>query len=325
MSDVRSCETTVDETPSIAVIDGDTPRNRVEEEIGKVPQWRGQSIRYTPVTGGLSNSNWRIDVEGDKTPYFLKIPGDGSSEYVDFVNSHEASRRAGESGVGPRVVSINEETGVEIIEFLESYRACTNSDLKNLDIARQIISLYLELHAGAPLPHTKTIFDSVDAYLEQVKHLGVVLPHFSGKVLKEYETAKAAFLASGLNIVPCHNDPMPGNFLIADGLPMRMIDYEFASNNESSYELAVMVTEYFYDEQKLLACIETYCGNTAWSTVSRIQVACAVADVNWGLWACVKRQYDERPFDYYKYGSWKLGRARAKMNDPRWGSWLRAL
>jgi len=75
-------------------------------------------------------------------------------------------------------------------------------------------------------------------------------------------------MASGLDLVPCFNDPMPGNFLIsqdpvADPKPMRLIDYEFASNNERSYELGVLFAEMFYDEQLTLSLIEQYCGNRA--------------------------------------------------------------
>jgi thiamine kinase-like enzyme len=299
---------------------------KVEQAISEVSQWRDAQVRYQPVAGGLSNSNWRIDVVDDPTVYFLKVPGEGSAAYVDRANAHAAARRASDSGIGPRVVSLNERTGVEIIEFLQAHRACTNADLKDLEVARQIIDLYRRFNAAEPLPHTKTIFDSVDGYLEQVSQLSIILPEYANRVLLEYCNAKNAFAASGLDIVPCHSDPMPGNFLISDTAPMRMIDYEFAGNNERAYELAVMVTEYFYDEAKLLECVEAYYGNTDWATVSRVQVACAVADVNWGLWACVKRRYDpESSFDYYKYGVWKLFRARSKMADPRWGDWLRSL
>lgn len=268
-----------------------TPLGMVREAVSRIPQFDGAVTNFRPVPGGLSNSNWRLDVEGDPVSYFVKIPGDGAEEYVDFENSHAAARRASDSGVGPRVVWADDESGVEVIEFLQGYRACTNADLKDMNISRQVIDLYRRFHDGPPLPHTKTIFDTVDNYLGQVARLGVRLPDFADRLLVEYRNARVAFMASGLDLVPCHNDPMPGNFLIADGVPMRMIDFEFAANNESAYELAVMVTEYFYDEARLMASIEAYAGRSDPHTVARVQVACAVADVNWGLWGCLKRQY----------------------------------
>ncbi|WOP17740.1 choline kinase family protein [Raineyella sp. LH-20] len=306
--------------------DARTPEERrVEEAIAAIAEWRSAEVSFCPVSGGISNSNWRIDVVGDPVAYFLKIPGEGSEEYIDRVNSHEAARRAGAMGIGPRVVHVDSETGVEVIEFLEGYRACTNADLKNIDIARRIIGRHREFQASGLLPHTKTVFDTIDGYVQQIHTLGVRLPNFAGRVLAEYASARDAFMASGLDIVPCHNDPMPGNFLVAEGRPLRMIDFEFAANNERAYELAVMTTEFFYDEPTLLACVEELYGETSWKTVARVRVAGAMADVNWGLWAFLKRQYDTSTFDYYKYGAWKLDRARATMNDVRWGQWLHSL
>jgi thiamine kinase-like enzyme len=132
--------------------------------------------------------------------------------------------------------------------------------------------------------------------------------------------------ASGLDLVPCHNDPMPGNFLIAPGKPMKLVDYEFSSNNDRAYELAVMVTEMFYGEQQTLELIEDFYGTADWSMTSRVHVCSALADIKWGLWGCVNHQLTSAwDFDYHKYGIWKLMRARMKMADPRWALWVNAL
>jgi hypothetical protein len=57
--------------------------------------------------------------------------------------------------------------------------------------------------------------------------------------------------------------------------------------------------------------------------LARVHVGMALADVKWGLWGCVNsRLNDSWDFDYYKYGAWKLARARMTMADPRWGAWL---
>jgi thiamine kinase-like enzyme len=119
---------------------------------------------------------------------------------------------------------------------------------------------------------------------------------------------------------------MPGNFLIADAKPMKMIDFEFASNNDRAYELALLVTEMFYDEQQTLELIEAYYGSAAWSLIARVHVFGALADIKWGLWGCVNHKLNSAwDYDYHKYGVWKLMRARLKVADPRWPFWLSAL
>ena len=306
---------------------GQTPEElKVEECLRDLTEWSGREIRYSPVTGGLQNSNWRIDVAGESIAYFLKVPGEGTDEFIDRDNSHVAAMRAGELGISPRIVRFYPDTGIEIVEFLEGYRACTNGDLKRWQTTESVLRLHKAFQQIEKLPVTKTIFDLTDEHLEQVREMGVQVPPFTSTLLREYSAAKAAFYASGLDIVPCHNDPMPGNFLIAPGKPMQLVDFEFASNNERSYELAVAVTEFFYDEQTTLQCVEEMYGSARWDAVARLHVVSAVGDLKWGLWGCVNQTLNTAwDFDYYKYGAWKLARARTKIADPRWGQWLHAL
>jgi thiamine kinase-like enzyme len=299
---------------------------QVEAAVAAIDPWQGKRIDYAPVLGGLQNSNWRITVEGTDTRYFLKIPGAGSDTFIDRVLANEAARRAGEKGIGAELVHFDPDSGVEVIEFLEGYRACTNGDFKDVAIPHQIIDIYRVLHEGELLTVTKTMFDMIDEHLAQVGELGVRLPDDAELILGEYQTAKSALLASGLDLAACHNDPMPGNFLVADDKPMKLVDYEFASNNERAYELALLTTEMFYTEERIIELVEDFYGRTDFSLLARVQVCGALADTKWGLWACVNQQLSSAwDFDYHKYGCWKLMRARLKMSDPRWPFWLKAL
>ncbi|WP_029117841.1 choline/ethanolamine kinase family protein [Mycobacterium sp. URHB0044] len=299
---------------------------QVEAVLGLITPWQGRTLEYAPVFGGLQNSNWRITVEGADKRYFLKIPGAGSDAFIDRNLANEAARRAGERGIGAELVYFDPESGVEVIEFLEGYRACTNGDFKSPDTPRRIVDIYRVLHRGDLLSGTKTMFDMIDEHLAQAGEIGVRLPADAELILGEYQVAKSALLASGLDLVACHNDPMPGNFLIGDGLPMKLVDYEFASNNERAYELALLTTEMFYGEEQLLNLVEDFYGRTDFAVLARVQVCGALADVKWGLWACVNQQLNSTwDFDYHKYGYWKLMRARLKMADPRWPFWLKAL
>lgn len=298
----------------------------VEQALDAVPEWSGAQIRYSPVHGGLQNQNWRLDVEGDPQPYFLKIPGAGTDEFVDRTNAHVAAKRAGELGISPRIVHFDPATGIEIIEFMEGYRACTNADMKDPEIVSSIIGLYRSFGSVEPLPATKTIIDMVEEHWAQARRMEVPLPDFFPLVQREYQAARSALEASGLDIVPCHNDPMPGNFLTRPGAPMKLVDFEFSSNNERAYELAVMTTEFFFDDRRWAECVEEYYGTADWPTLSRVYVCGFLADVKWGLWGIVNAKLNQGwDYDYHKYGAWKLLRAATKAVDPRWGSWLSSL
>jgi thiamine kinase-like enzyme len=231
-------------------------------------------------------------------------------------------------GIAPEVVFFDAQDGLEVSEFIEGYRACTNGDFGDAAIQSDVLGLYRRLHAGPKLSLTKTIFDMIEEHVEQGRELGSHFPHDMSWIMHRYGQAKAAFMASGLDLVPCFNDPMPGNFLIgaesnASPKPMRLIDYEFASNNERSYELGVLFAEMFFDEHLTEALIEQYLGAVRPEMVARVIVNRALADVKWASWAVVNRKLKDWDFDYQKYGVWKYMRARDVMYDPRWETWLR--
>lgn len=310
--------------------EGTTVHERnVEAAIARVPQWRGRTALYGSLVGGLMNQNWLVDIEGDPRRYFVKVPGEGSEIFINRVTANEAARNAHAMGVAPEVVFFDPKDGLEVSEFLEGYRACTNADFGDATIQADALALYRQVHAGPRLGQTKTIFDMIEEHIDQGRALGSAFPVDMPWLEHRYRQAKAAFMASGLDLVPCFNDPMPGNFLIsADAAapkPMRLIDYEFASNNERSYELGVLFAEMFYDERLTERLVEQYLGEHRPAMVARVVVNRALADLKWASWAVVNRKLKTWDFDYQKYGAWKYMRARDILVDPRWDSWLRTV
>lgn len=305
----------------------DTIKEQVNAAINAVPGWSSDSVEVQPLVGGLLNSNWLAKHDGKV--YFVKVYGVGSENFVDRDLSIEAAKQAHALGIAPQVLHYDNSTGLEVVEFLTEYQASTSSDFADKKYLESVIDLYAAFNGGKPLAATKTIFEMTDEHIEQGNDVGALRPTDFPWLLKQYEKAKSAFTASGLDIVPCHNDPMPGNFMvklegdkIAD---MKLIDYEFASNNERAYEIGVFLGEVFVDEKTSLELIERYYGKVTSEIVARIWVARAVADMKWGSWAVQQRQLSEWDFDYQKYGIWKYARARMLFNDPRWDDWLRTL
>lgn len=300
----------------------------LEAAVGRVASWQGRSLTYAPLIGGLMNQNWVVRVADDPRSYFVKVPGAGSEMFINRSVANEAARNAHAIGVAPEVIFFDATDGVEISEFLTGYRACTNSDFTNPAIQTAVLGIYRSVHGGPLLAETKTIFDMIEEHVEQGRDLGAHFPPAMPWILHRYEQAKAAFLASGLDLVPCFNDPMPGNFLLdvsGQARPMKLIDYEFASNNERTYELGVLFAEMFYDEATTIRLAEQYCGRNDASIIARIMVNRALADVKWASWAVVNRKLNSWDFDYQKYGIWKYMRARQVMMDPRWDAWLAAV
>lgn len=297
----------------------------VEAAIVQVKAWKGRRLRYRPVLGGISNTNFRIEVEDDPRGYFLKIPGRGTEMFIDRKAAMAASKQAETIGIGPKTFDYLAHMDIEIAEFIEGRRPSTHRDFADPAIRMQAVRTYRRFHEAPALPLTKTVFDMIEEHYEQARSLGGYFPPDHAWLHRQYLQARAALEASGLDLVACFNDPMPGNFLIGDDKSIKLIDFEYASNNERLYDLAVWSGEMFFSEEVDQEIIEEYFGRYDKGRHARFIVHKALADIKWSTWAMVQNRISTLDFDFYKYGIWKHMRARSIINDPRWPLFLKKL
>jgi thiamine kinase-like enzyme len=300
-----------------------TPAERdAEAAIAAIPLFQDRHLTYSMIAGGISNSNWRVEVSGHDRAYFMKIPGKGSELFIDRKAANQAARLAHARGIGAEVVYFDPGSGLEVTEFMEGYRASTNVDFLNREVWSRVTDLYREFHTCPPLMITRTIFDMVEEHIAQADEFKATLPQDFALLHEKYEAAKSAFTASGLDITACFNDPMPGNFLLSADNQVKLVDFEWASNNERYYDLGVWIGEMFYRDEIVEEIARRYFKSDAKQHPARLTVMRAVADFKWALWAMVQERISLLDFDYHKYGVWKFMRARLYMNDHRWTNWL---
>lgn len=303
---------------------GTDAEREIEAAIKVVVPWRGRDLRYRPVLGGISNSNWRVEIDASEA-YFVKIPGRGTEMFIDRTAAIAASRQAESIGVGPRTFDYLDHQGIEIAEFVEGRRPSTHRDFAHASMRREALRVYRRFHDAPLLPLTKTVFDMIDEHKRQVEELAGAIPPDLAWLDRQYRLARAALEASGLDLVPSFNDPMPGNFLIAEDRSILLIDFEYASNNDRVYDLAIWSGEMFFPEAVDREIIETYFGRCDDALYARLMVHKALADIKWSTWAMVQNRISTLDFDFYKYGIWKYMRARSIICDPRWPGYLKAL
>lgn len=308
-----------DKKPGQAQTDAE---RQLERGLAKAALFQGHELSYRPVPGGISNTNFRVRTAGDGREYFVKIPGAGTEMFIDRVAAFDASRKAGKMGIGPKVYDDLSEDGIEINDFIQDRRSCTNSDFADPAARLAVIGAYRRFHGIEPLILTKTVFDMIEEHEAQVRELGGWLPPDYLWLKKQYHLARAALEASGLDLRPCFNDPMAGNFMIDAAGSIMLIDYEYASNNDRCYDLGIWFGEMFFAKPVEQELIEAYFGTFREDIYARVIIHKALADIKWALWSFVQQRVSTLDFDFFKYGAWKLLRGRAIMRDPRWVEYL---
>src|SRR2546429_1762584 len=90
---------------------------RAEEAAKRVSLWKGRPVVISPLSGGLTNENYLVDVEG--TRYVMRLPGQ-STELLSIDRENEVynTKAAATTGIGPQVLEHVAGLDVMVLEFI---------------------------------------------------------------------------------------------------------------------------------------------------------------------------------------------------------------
>src|SRR5215211_9551971 len=146
----------------------------IEEAVAKIPEWKDKPVSITPLSGGLTNSNFKVEVEG--VPYFVRVPG-ASTELlaVNRENEYYNSKAAYEAGVGPKVLHYLPEQSVMVLEFLNG-QTMSKDSLNEPGMPTRMAQAIKKLHAGPRFLTDFNMFRLTEYYLSLCKERETPIP-----------------------------------------------------------------------------------------------------------------------------------------------------
>lgn len=291
----------------------------IEDAIAKVGMWRGRPARAERIAAGITNLNWRILLEDTNEVFFLKIHGPGTESFIDREVAHEAAIKAGEAGIAPRLLFYDPLHGIEVYEYLQGYRSCGVSDTQHPAIRENIVRAYKAVHSTQSLSVAKDGFAQLDRHLVRLRQMGAEFPHDFEHMLWQRERAERAVRAAGMDLVACFNDGYVSNYMFNDSMEVKIIDWEYAANNDPYWDLTMFSWENFYlDDKSRCELIEIYDGTYREEIAARMHLYIGMVSIVWGLWATYQSMTSSIPFDFGKYADLIFARGRMAMNVPAW-------
>ena len=292
----------------------------IEEVIAAIPAWAGRRVHAEEIAGGLTNRNYRVDVDGE--PCFVRVPGaDTGLLAVDRANELANSRAAAEAGVGPRVLHHLPAWDVMVLEWLPG-RTLSNETASDPDMPRRIAEALRRLHAG---PRFRDDFDMVrlsERYLGVVDERGIRIPAGYREHMAFLPPIEAALAARPLPSVPCNNDLLAANYL-DDGTRIRIVDYEYSGNNDPTFELGNTCQELGWDDVRVEALCAAYFGAATEALLARMRLQMIMSDVGWTLWAAIQGAVSAIDYDFWGWAEERWARASGAMDGPDFERWLR--
>ncbi len=271
----------------------------------------------TPTTrlGGLTNVNHLFELDGAK--YVLRIPGAGTSEYIDRAAEAVAARSAANAGVNAGVVYFDANDGLMITSFVEGAATMSAERFRDLDAVGRAGRAFHQLHTrAAPFATDFDLFGMIDDYKRLLADKGATLPDGYAELQETAEATRAALEATARPFVPSHCDPLCENFLDT-GERMYVIDYEYSGNNDPMWDLGDLSVEGEFGPEQDAALLHAYFGGEPPAAeVGRMVAYKAMCDLLWTLWGVIQHANGNTADDFWAYATGRFDRCARLMNDP---------
>jgi thiamine kinase-like enzyme len=292
----------------------------IDEVVNKISDWDGKNIIITPLSGGLTNANFKVEV--DDVPYFVRVPG-ASTELlaVNRDNEYHNSKAAFVAGVGPKVIHHIPEYNAMVLEFLKGKTMSKDSLNEPGQPARMADSIK-RLHAGPRFLLDFNMFRLTEYYLSLCRDRAIKIPDGYLDRIPTINRIEQAMNINPLDTVPCNNDLLAENY-IDDGKQLWLIDYEYSGNNDPTFELGNTCQEMQFSNSQIEEVCAAYFGDVNSSMIARMKLNMIMSDVGWGLWAAIQAKISTIDFDFWGWAIERWSRAVEKMDSMEFVGWLK--
>ena len=292
----------------------------IEEVVAAVQAWRGRRVAIEQLSGGLTNLNYAVTVDGERM--FVRVPGaDTSILAVDRTNELHNTRAAAETGIGARVVHALPEAGVIVLEWIDG-PTMSNEAFSEEGMPERVASSLRRLHASAPFLHDFDMFRLTERYLRVVAEREIPIPAGYLERVDRLPELEAALRARPLPPVPCHNDLLAENYL-DDGTDLRIVDYEYSGNGDPAFELGNTCQELGWDDGRVERLCAAYFGAATPALLARMRLNMVMSDMGWTLWAAIQARISRIEFDFWRWAEVRWSRAAAGLDSDDLARWLR--
>ncbi len=294
----------------------------LEDALARIPQWRNKEISVTELSGGITNKNYRVEVNGES---FVIRLGGANTEHLGIDRNVEriATAAAASLGIAPEVIYFIEPEGYLVTRFIggRPLPAPEVTQPKNL---KRVVAALKQIHALPAIPKTFSPFRIVKDYEQTAKAHGVnSFPSNFDYLLSKMREVESAFNKEPFTPKLCHNDLLNENFL--DDGRLRIIDWEYAGMGDVFFDLAnFAVNHQLNDEQDRLLLI-LYFGEATLKRLARLKLMEIMSDFREAMWGMVQQGISTLDFDFRGYADKHFARMTGSFEEARFGEWLKEL
>lgn len=255
---------------------------------------------------GMTNRSYLV--EFDKKKYIVRVPGEGTQQLISRKKEKEVYDLLSEKQVSDEIIYLNPENGYKVSCFLENSRCVDALNHEDVELAMSCLRRFHTL--GLKANHDFDLFKQREFYESLRQGVSSVYEDYD-EVKSRCQELKNYLDTFSPEWTLCHIDAVPDNFLLysnpVDGTQeIRMIDWEYAGNQDPLVDLAMFIVYASYDEENMLSLLETYFQRRPTDLeIARLFGYVAVCGLLWSDWCEYKAlkgvEFKDYPLVQYNY------------------------
>lgn len=267
-------------------------------------------------TGGLTNYNYLMHIQG--RDYVIREPGILTEIMIDRTTEQKNTQLISSLDINSTCVYFDDKTGIKISEFIADSKNLAQADPflpKNLTAVTDILK---KIHTSSV--SFSTIFD----WKDELTKYEEVITSINGALFFDYHSLKEKVYlffdeyVKDVQLVPCHNDTVPENFLVDAKGAYYLIDWEYSGLNDPNFDLAAFIVETRLSKEAIDQLLGNYYGaNIPDDAIQKIKAYILAQDLLWTVWALIRHYSGD---NFLVYCDMRYERCRknitALLKDP---------
>ncbi|HBW37632.1 choline/ethanolamine kinase family protein [Desulfosporosinus sp. BICA1-9] len=282
---------------------------RVYKMISEIPYFSNSRINVIEILpGGITNSNYKVTI--DEVTYAVRLAGVGTIEYINRPAEKHNAQVMADMGISATIIYYDETTGNQVCKYIDDSKTLHGEDFKDENYLILAARVFRKYHDGNIEFYCDfNPLKEIDAYIKLLADKNYGFYEGSETMVQKIEEIKELFKKNPPPKAPCHNDPLPVNWL-DDKKNFYLIDWEYAGTNDPIFDLAALSIEAeFTEEQEQFLLTQYFGGKQTEQQLGSLVINKFLCDVLWAYWSILQIAMGKPKEEYWEYGLNRFNRA----------------
>lgn len=265
------------------------------------------------IIGGMTNLNYLVEV--DEQRYVVRLPGNGTSSFINRAQELRNLELGSALGINPELIYFNVNNGMKITQEIQGAKTIAKEEL-NQALLEKVAKTFRILHDSEEVMTNQfTLFTTMDDYESLALQANSDFYDGFSEVKQEVEELKAEYSKMLVKQTPCHIDPACSNFLVNQDGNIYLIDWEYGGMFDPLWDVAAFSLEAGLTLEKEMSFYHLYFQRAIHEDEARrLLIHQIFQDYLWSLWTLFKEGNGD---NFGLYGRHRFERAMENIQRYR--------